>query len=111
MADKAIGKADTIVFLGYRFPPSDSTSRLDLLKAIGSNRETQHLKIHTVLGPNTTHPDTVRLYTMLSVVLAASGRVPSTNRGGQPNQSFHVVPQPLYVEDFLTVLNHDFLHR
>jgi len=109
-AQTTIEEAETIVFLGYRFPPSDSKARLTLLKAIRSNTKAKHLKIHTVLGPNTSHPDTVRLISMLNVVLKDAGREQTSSRNETTAQSYQVVPQPLWVEDFLSVLNYNFLH-
>jgi hypothetical protein len=105
----AIEFADTIVFLGYRFPPSDSTARLDIFKAIKAKQD-GHLKIHVVLGPNISHPDNVRLVSMLDVILRDAGRERTTARNSSTAASFSIVQQPLFVEDFFTVLNHNFLH-
>ncbi|MEI9948279.1 MAG: SIR2 family protein [Pseudomonadota bacterium] len=105
----AIEFADTLVFMGYRFPPSDSTARLDIFKAIKSNKQ-PHLKIHVVLGPNVGSPDNVRLASMLDVILKDAGRERTDTRNGSVNVSYNIVQQPLFVEDFFTVLNHNFLH-
>jgi len=100
--------ADTIVFLGYRFPPSDSMARSELFEAIKA-KTGGHLKIHIVLGPNTSHPDNVRLASMLDVILKDAGRERTHTRNGSVNASYNIVQQPLYVEDFFTVLNPTFL--
>lgn len=62
-AESAIGKAGAIVFVGYRFPPSDSEALERLLGAIGSNSEL-YLALHTVLGPNRGE-DEKRLHSLL----------------------------------------------
>lgn len=49
-AEGCIREAEAIVFVGYRFPPSDSTARERLMKAISAN--TKQLHVHTVLGPD-----------------------------------------------------------
>ena len=102
--DKAITKiraADVIVFMGYRFPPSDSYSRRMLLGAIGGNTRPS-VRIHTVLGPDVGGEATVRLVSMLKHVLEGSGRTERATAGTAP--SYQLLPQPLYVEDFLTVV-------
>jgi hypothetical protein len=103
--DKAVAKlmkADFIVFMGYRFPPSDSFSRRIILGAIGQNAQ-PYLRIHTVLGPSIHADATVRLVSMLRHVLEGEGRFvrpPGTKGVG----IYDIVPQPLYVEDFLSVI-------
>jgi hypothetical protein len=107
-AARHLTAADVIVFLGYRFPPSDSQSRDTLLRAIGLN-ESKYLRIHTVLGPTTNEPDTVRLSKLLEHTLRGVGRVSNdaVPLGHEPMDKkwFQIAEQPLYVEDFLTVLN------
>ena len=60
--------ADAIVFVGYRFPPSDSAARRTLLDAIAANRS-DRLRIHTVLGPDVNDPHTRRLSGLLQAAL------------------------------------------
>jgi SIR2-like protein len=113
-AAAALEQADVIVFLGYRFPPSDSQARKELFAAIKRN-DKPYLRIHTVLGPNTNHEDSVRLSRMLGVVLNSAGRYEAPNDDSYTEtevrqRSYRVVRQPLYVQDFFTVLNHDFLN-
>ena len=57
--------ATAIVFVGYRFPPSDSYSRRELLSALAMHNESKTLSIHTVLGQNTGDPATLRLVGLL----------------------------------------------
>ena len=110
LAEAALKAADVIVFLGYRFPPSDSQSRTSLLGAIGANTR-QRLKIHTVLGPRVSDDDTVRLTKLLEHTLRAANRVEFDRKGfGRDHPKFVIENQPLYVEDFLSVLHARLLH-
>lgn len=108
-ATDALSEAEAVVFIGYRFPPSDSASRARLLKAIGDNK-CPYLKIHTVLGPNVNDPDVVRLKGLLTHTLRAAGRVDAedvrrTSPLGRLPSAYSVVTQPLLAEDFLTVVS------
>lgn len=53
--------ADAVVFVGYRFPPSDSVSKLELL---GRLKKNEKAKVHCVLGPSS--PDVGRLRGMVA---------------------------------------------
>jgi len=106
-AEQAIARADVIVFMGYRFPPSDSQARSAILGAMGRNTS-KYLRVHTVLGPRTHDDDTVRLLTLLEHTLRASQRIKRDDyihTMATPPMTFDIVPQPLYVEDFLTVIH------
>ncbi|WP_081713684.1 SIR2 family protein [Cystobacter fuscus] len=99
--EEAIRSADSIVFIGFRFPPSDSHARERLLTAIRGN-EKAYLAVHTVLGVNS--PDAQRLQSLLRFALSdrhpiADGSPPQ-NAGGL---RFTLVDHPLYGEDFLSV--------
>jgi hypothetical protein len=61
----ALEKAAAIIFVGYRFPPTDAEARGKLLGAIRKNKDEHHLAIHTVLGPNTSSDDSRRLQASL----------------------------------------------
>jgi hypothetical protein len=71
LALETIRNADIIVFIGYRFPPSDSEARRTILQAIRQSKR-QELMLHTGLGPRTSDDDTIRLKAMLEAVLQAS---------------------------------------
>src|SRR6185436_12056901 len=58
-AESAVESAESIVFLGYRFPESDAEARRRILSCIVNNR-TQELHVHTVLGADLGHRDAVR---------------------------------------------------
>lgn len=104
-AMSALAKADVVLFMGYRFPPSDAQSRAHLMEAIRNNTS-RNLRIHTVLGPQTQHPDSFRLEKLLQHTLESVGRVersiPGHPRG---TKRYQIIAQPLYVEDFLTVIH------
>lgn len=108
-AQRELELAEVIVFIGYRFPPSDSHARSSILGAIARN-DSPYLRIHTVLGPNLHEPDTVRLINLLHHTLRRSGKAEHGNPRGIVNvQDAHtdpvydLIPQPLYAEDFLSV--------
>jgi len=112
-AMRRLREAEVIVFLGYRFPPSDSFSRTALLGAIQQN-QSQYLRIHTVLGPNVAHETSARLGALLRATLEGAGRahygvVTHRPSAAQGSRLYDVLQQPLYVEDFLSVLNLDML--
>jgi len=89
MAANVLRQAGTIIFVGYRFPPSDAQARSVLLKAIGEN-EVAHTAVPTVLGPDTTSVDSMRLKALLE---RAVERKPKGSRA--------VGSVPLFAEDFL----------
>jgi len=114
LAMAKIEAADVIVFVGYRFPPSDSQARKEILGAIAANDQ-PYLRIHTVLGPNTNGEDPIRLARMLSAVLETKGRklAPDDNTYCQKSEwpeSYRVIRQPLYAQDFFTILSENFLN-
>src|SRR5205823_2681786 len=59
-AMEALRTASAIVFVGYRFPPTDAEARERLLGAIRENTQ-EYLAVHTVLGPSTNSDDSRRL--------------------------------------------------
>ena len=86
-AEVALKKADAIVFIGYRFPPTDAEARGRLLDAVAKNSNA-HLQIRAVLGPNTNSVDSQRLTALLRY--AAHHAKPEA-----------VIPESLWAEDFL----------
>ena len=108
--EKALGKvseADAIVFLGYRFPPSDSEARRRILAAIANNRQ-PHLSMHIVLGPNRNDVDVVRLGALLSYVAETNGRrsdehTAATAGVGRGANAYQVRVHPLWCQDFLSI--------
>jgi hypothetical protein len=106
-------QAEVIVFMGYRFPPSDSYARRALLHTLTLNG-TRSLRIHTVLGPDVRDTATVRLNALLRETLDPTGKIdaslfPVGALGNQPR--YRVQNQPLFAEDFMSVLNESTLLR
>lgn len=61
VACSRLRKASAVVFLGYRFPPTDAMAREGLLGA----RPEGNVPLHIVLGENVAHPDAARLRGLL----------------------------------------------
>jgi hypothetical protein len=105
----ALREADAVVFVGYRFPPSDAEARTRLLGAIRDNGA-QHLRLHTVLGlPG---PDATRLEHLLRFTCGNAQRFDADKPpvgGARTIRSFAVRSHPLYAQDFLTVWTREML--
>lgn len=95
-AMQAIVEADGIIFIGYRFPPTDAHSRTRILDAISANQQ-KSLDVRVVLGPAVNGPDVVRTKSLLEFALA---RRTLPNAGTLPVQVL-----PLYAEDYLSVVH------
>jgi hypothetical protein len=89
-AEFALVGARRIVFLGYRFPVTDASARVRLLRAVKVGGAPQ--KIEIVLGPDETHRDVVRMKSLLTFVF----------RGIK----VEIKVLPLFVEDFLPYSHH-----
>jgi len=113
-ACRRIEEAQVIVFVGFRFPPSDAEAREKLLGAITAN-ESPHVEMHVVLGPDRGHKDVVRLEQLLRYAMNKQGR-DERGRGEitGPRDGIEVLTQPgkqsyaltthaLFAEDFFTV--------
>ncbi|MHB1847000.1 MAG: SIR2 family protein [Deltaproteobacteria bacterium] len=109
-AMKAIRHAEAIIFVGYRFPPSDSDAREKILEAIQAN-ESPRLLLHTVLGPDVHAESTSRLRGLLLSRL--NGREPMKlydrndlnepdRRSGADGRWYAVLSHPLYSQDFVS---------
>jgi hypothetical protein len=103
-AEHQIRTADAIVFVGYRFPPTDSFARRRIVSAIESN-DVKMLCLHTVLGPNTGDPATQRLASILERSIRLKGRTQWARGQGDPNtqpgQYYTLDVTPLWAQDFL----------
>ena len=119
----AIHNAEAIVFVGYRFPPSDSDAREKILGAIQENAS-HHLLLHTVLGPNISDESTSRLRGLLESRMSERRRLARVDRSsdeacrqdanlrggktsaGHPASNlplyYGIVPHPLYSQDFVS---------
>ena len=89
-AEYELANADAIIFVGYRFPETDAEARSRILGAIKKNRKRPRL--HTVLGKDTSNPDTRRLVALLKMT-------------GHDN----VEPWPMFAQDFLDQFEREML--
>jgi hypothetical protein len=97
----ALRRAEAVVFVGYRFPPTDSAARRELIDAIGTNSK-DPLALHTVLGPRTHDDDVERLKAMLTVAMDRSGRWLVGDAGPQFGRlNYTLTTWPLWAQDFL----------
>jgi len=68
-AIQSLNEAGKVIFIGYRFPPTDADARQFLLRAIwenyGGGGQTRIRQVSAVLGPNTESPDARRLRHLL----------------------------------------------
>ncbi len=96
--------ASAIVFIGYRFPPSDSVARQRLIRAISENEMT-YLSLHTVLGADTNGPDSQRLRSLLLYAVRRGGRTPCTDKNVMSSgpRMFNMTQHPLWAQDFLDI--------
>jgi hypothetical protein len=86
---EVLATARHVIFVGYRFPPTDADARKELAAALGGNRNrTIGLPVSTVLGPRIDSDDSVRLREILRYARIA------------PN-AIHQIP--LYAEDYLAL--------
>jgi hypothetical protein len=108
-ARKALSEASVIVFVGFRFPPTDSDARRELLGAIRENHA-PNLSVHIVLGPAGEHSK--RLESLLEFVRPIEP-VPAANalsKGNlNRNRQYKVTVHPLYAQDFFSVFTRDAL--
>ena len=84
----AIREAQRVIFVGYRFPPTDGDTRRDILSSIKRNRQPLGLGIQTVLGPSIHADDSNRLLQLLTTVVAKE----------------RVTQVPLYAEDYFSLM-------
>jgi hypothetical protein len=100
-AEKAISEAQWVIFMGYRFPPTDALARLRLGRALAMPNEYRVRRIDTVLGPDVESNDSRRLSALLRAARGDRYIAPVANWNSPPKE-LHIVRQPLWAEDFLT---------
>lgn len=93
-AEEALKAAGRIVFLGYRAPPTDNEAKRRIIDAIRANQNPD-LRVHIVLGPNTSHDHVRRLEAMLGWALLSR----PVRRKLSPQLKPTV--EPMGAEDFL----------
>jgi hypothetical protein len=103
-AKGAIKEADAVVFIGYRFPPSDSAARSILLGAVSENQRA--LSLHTVLGPRE-DDDTVRLEQLLRYAVHDPRIV--EHDAGTSAVPYELKVHRLWAQDFMTVATRESL--
>lgn len=98
-ARHAIRNADTVVFVGYRVPPSDAYTREWLIDALRENEKCKEaggkhppLRVITVLGADVNSHDSQRLRGLMKAI-----------------RGIAVEAQPMWAEDFLAVHDRDAL--
>jgi hypothetical protein len=115
-----LGNANAIVFMGYRFPPSDSYALMNILGAFRENKDDGVLTVHTVLGPRIHDEHSLRLTRLLDQGLRASGRKAmgtGEQRSGalmamrvaahapMMKKAYYEIHQhPLYAQDFMALV-------
>jgi hypothetical protein len=99
-AKDAIHDADVIVFIGFRFPPSDSFMRRELLGVLGSNREKTDLNLHVVLGPRIGDEASIRMARLLEYACHRHERRP---KGEHTGLRYTLESHPLWGQDFLSL--------
>lgn len=110
-----IRQAEAVVFIGYRFPPSDSQARRKIVAALIGN-ESRELWLGTVLGPDTTNKDTQRLKGILEYAMVSAGRFAYGSadslvpRMGGP-RTYRVRVHGMGAEDFLDLYENGHLSR
>jgi hypothetical protein len=98
-ARKAIQQASAVVFVGYRFPPSDAESRTFILDALAANK-CENLDLHVVLGSPSF--DTDRLRHLLEFACKKADREHVSRQTGSRGV-YSVQVHPLWGQDFLSV--------
>ena len=101
-AEAALREAGVVIFLGYRFPPTDSEARSRLLGALSENKQ-DDVSVHTVLGPDIHSPDSARLAGLLHHTLRSTRFDRESVHTITERGTYSVTAQPLYAEDYLSV--------
>ncbi len=101
---RELRKAQAVVFVGYRFPPSDSLARRFLIESLVGNEST-YLGLHTVLGDDINHPHSRRLHGLLSYAMKRASRTLADGPTYRSNELkiYNLTQHPLWAQDFLDV--------
>ncbi|MCM2333470.1 MAG: SIR2 family protein [Anaeromyxobacteraceae bacterium] len=105
-AEAALEEAQAVVFVGYRFPPTDPDARHRLLAALARNRQ-PYLAIHTVLGTDVSGEDSRRLLHLLRDAMRKDQREVAARGHRQKNSPPHrynLVQHPMRAEDFIGLM-------
>lgn len=93
-----LSSARRVIFVGYRFPPTDASARAEIIGALQRN-ENEDLDLHVVLGPDDT-ADVKRLCGLLEFAMRRAGRGP---KGYDHKHRYELYRHPLYSQDFLSL--------
>lgn len=94
-AKSELTEARSVVFVGYRFPPSDAQARAEVLGALQAS-SARKLDLSIVLGVEG-NADVHRLKALLEATMRTAQRTLSPS----PNRSYRIHQYPLYSQDFL----------
>lgn len=104
--------ATAVVFVGYRFPPTDAEARQRLLGALRNNAREKHLPVHVVLGPRTGDDDPRRLTGLIEHAMAGKRiRRPWRLVDQSGARSYDISLQPLWAQDFFSVVERESILR
>lgn len=107
LAKDALRQADAVVFIGFRFPETDSDAREEILGAIRENKRVHgahHLSLHVVLGLPS--PQSQRLEALLRFVCGERHDMAEPNFNDEAH-TFRVQLHPLFAQDFLAISSRD----
>jgi hypothetical protein len=101
IAKEEISRANSIVFVGYRFPPTDSQSLIEIFNAIKENSQNQ-VNVHIVLGPVVNDSAIIRLKALIEYAMLNSERKSRKDESSQ-FKSYRLIVHPLWSQDFLSL--------
>jgi hypothetical protein len=102
-AEEKLNQSQWVIFLGYRFPPTDALAKQRLLDALRKPGGRRLRRVDTVLGPNVGSDDSHRLSTLLESSRGERRIVDRSNPLPLSAYGLKIVRQPLFGEDFLLV--------
>lgn len=106
-ASKRIREASAVVFMGFRFPPSDATVLQHLTDAIVENDVLEPLRLHVVLGPQVGDPANVRVAQLLRFAGIRRRERILKQKNLLLEAPVHL--HPLFAQDFMTLSSRDML--
>lgn len=108
----ALEQARAVVFVGYRFPPSDAWAREQILTSMCKGYGGPGKSVYTVLGPDVRSVESSRLGGLIEGTFTHSGW--RRYDGTQPDQDpahgcFSVRQLPLFAQDFMSIFSREYL--
>jgi hypothetical protein len=104
-AREAVMRAATkaVVFIGYRFPPTDAFARDWLLMSL-TQAKGPDLAVHAVLGPTVKSDETRRLEHLLRYALHRGGRSIDRVLSAKGEERAQLRVHPMYGQDYLSLV-------